>query len=257
MSCSFDNVVARNPESQANQCDRVGVVPDSLRGDFSLDPFYRKYVDAGGLPVLSSDAPDDAALERACRLLVNMLSKRPDVRDKLVELKARFVVIGKHEGTADVPEYGLRDRPQPEKDAMNARARGIGGQASSCGEENLMCLNDDRYANESICVHEFAHTIREGVYQVDPGFGERLELSFENARVAGILDGTYRKENFDEYWAEGVQDWYDSNAQANPSDGINNAVNTRMELKEFAPSLYAMVGEVFPSDTNWGDCHVR
>ena len=92
--------------------------------DFSLNPFYRKYVDAAGLPVVSSGAPDDVALERACKLLLNMLSKRLDVRDKLIELKVRFVVIGKDEGTADVPEYGFRDRPQAEKDSINARTRG-------------------------------------------------------------------------------------------------------------------------------------
>ena len=120
-----------------------------------------------------------------------------------------------------------------------------------------MCLAGDRYPNESICVHEFSHTIREGVYQVDPGFGERLESSFKDAKSSGILDGTYRGENFDEYWAEGVQDWYDTNAQADPPDGISNGVGTRMELKEFDPRLYAMIGEVFPQGTDWGNCHAH
>lgn len=257
LSCSHGAEVSHAAETRANQCGEVGAVPDSVREDFSLDPFYRKYVDAAGLPVLSSDAPDDIALQQACKLLLNMLSERPDVREKLVELKARFVVIGKHEGTTDVPEYGFRDRPQMEKDAINARTRGIGGQASSCGEENLMCLAGDRYPNESICVHEFSHTIREGVYQVNSGFGVRLESYFEKAKSSGILDGTYRGENFDEYWAEGVQDWYNTNARADSPDGINNAVSTRMELKEFDPNLYAMIGEVFPSDTDWGDCHAH
>ena len=256
-SCSHGGGVSRIAAAEVDHCGDVGAVPDSVREDFSLDPFYRKYMDAAGLPVLSSDAPDDIALQRACKLLLNMLSKRPDVREKLVEMKARFVVIGKDEGTADVPEYGFRDRPQAEKEVINARVRGIGGQASSCGEENLMCLAGDRYPNESICAHEFSHTIREGVYQVDPGFGERLESSFKDAKSSGILDGTYRGENFDEYWAEGVQDWYDTNAQADPPDGISNGVGTRIELKEFDPRLYAMIGEVFPQGTDWGDCHAH
>lgn len=259
VSCSHvkDSDSSRVVGTQADQCGEVGVIPDSIRKDFSLDPFYRKYINASGLPVLSSDAPDDIALQRACRLLLNMLSQRADVRDKLIELKARFVVIGKDEGTADVPEYGFRDRPQADKDAVNARARGIGGQASSCGEENLRCMTKDRYPNESICVHEFSHTIREGVYQADPSFAQRLESAFESSKSSGILDGSYRRENFDEYWAEGVQDWYDTNAQADPPDGISNAVNTRIELKEFAPDLYALIDEVFPADISWGDCHSK
>ena len=81
--------------------------------------------------------------------------------------------------------------------------------------------------------------------------------SFKDAKSSGILDGTYRGENFDEYWAEGVQDWYDTNAQADPPDGISNGVGTRMELKEFDPRLYAMIGEVFPQGTDWGNCHAH
>jgi len=253
---STAGIASSNPNSSAI-CTDVRDVPERIRRDFSLDPFYRKYADAGGLPVLSSGSPDDEALRRACRLLVNMLSRRPDVRAKLVELRARFVVIGKHEGTTDVPEYGFRDKPQAERDAIDARTRGIGGQASSCGEENLMCLAGDRYPAESICVHEFSHTIREGVYQVDSAFDARLRAAFDEARSRGILVGTYRSENSDEYWAEGVQDWYGTNAEADPADGINNAVNTRHELEAFDPGLHALVGEMFPGDTDWNDCHVR
>ena len=240
---------------QSSACARIGEVPDPIRRDFSLDPFYKKYADADGLPVLASAAPDDAALERACKLAVNMLSHRPDVRARLIELHARFVVIGRNEGTADIPEYGFRGKPQQEKDAINARARGLGGQAASCGEENLMCQSGDRYPTESICVHEFSHTIGQGVHGLDHGFGDRLQVAFDAAKASGILSGSYRAENPDEYWAEGVQDWYDTNAQSSPPDGVHNAVNTRKELEAFDPRLSVLIGEVFPTDTGWGDCH--
>ena len=232
-------------------------IPDRITRDFSLDPFYRRYLDARGLPVLASRAPSEQALQRACSLVSDMLSGRPDVRLKLIELQARFVVIGQAEGTADIPEYGLRDRPQAEKDAMNARARGLGGQAGSCGEENLLCLAGDRYRGESICVHEFAHTIREGVHQVDPDFSARLQAAFEAASASGKLAGTYRAENADEYWAEGVQDWYGANAEAEPPDGIHNAVNTRDELALHDPRLHALIGEVFPESPGWRHCEAR
>lgn len=247
---------ADRADVRGNACARIGEVPDPIRRDFSLDPFYRKYADAEGLPVLSSAAPDDAALERACRLAVNMLSQRPDVRAKLIELRARFVVIGRHEGTADIPEYGFRDKSQQERSAINARARGLGGQAASCGEENLMCQSGDRYPTESICVHEFSHTIGQGVYELEHGFGDRLQAAFDAAKASGILSGSYRAENPDEYWAEGVQDWYNTNAESSPPDGVHNAVNTRRELEAFDSRLSVLIGEVFPTDTGWHDCHV-
>ena len=251
------DVVPPVPSGVATTCQQVRAVPDAVRTDFLLDPFYTKYVNADGLPVLSSDAPDDESLRRACRLVMNMLSKRPDAQAKLIELRARFVVIGRNEGTADIPEYGFRDKPQAEKDAVNARARGLGSQASSCGEENLMCLAGDRYPAESVCVHEFSHTIREALKQLDPGFEDRLKADFNDASSRGILKDTYRGENYDEYWAEGVQDWYDANAEADPPDGIHNAVNTRKELESFDPHLFALIGEVFPERTDWGNCHIK
>jgi len=185
-----------------------------------------------------------------------MLSKRPDVREKLVEEKVRFVVIGRNEGTADVPEYDFKSRPQSEIDAVNERARGLGGIAASCGEENLLCTLPDRYPDESVCVHEFAHSIAEGgVFKADNSFQKKLESAYRMALGSGLLDNTYRAESFQEYWAKGVQDWFDTNTEADPPDGINNRVNTREELKVFDPRLYALIGDVFPSDTTWGDCH--
>ena len=240
-----------------DMCDEVGTVPAEVRTAYVLDGFYRKYADAHGLPVLASSQVDDRALTLACRLVVTMLAKRPDVHVELVKEKVRFVVIGQNEGTADVPEYDFKSRPQPEIDAVNARARGLGGIAASCGEENLLCTLPDRYPDESVCVHEFAHSIAEGgVFKADGSFQQNLESAYHRALESGLLDNTYRAESFQEYWAKGVQDWFNTNAEADPPDGINNQVNIREELKVFDSRLYALISGVFPSDTTWGDCHV-
>lgn len=252
---------ARELRSEHNRvvdvCDEVGAVPAEVRTTYMLDDFYRKHADAHGLPVLASSQVDSRALTLACRLVDTMLARRPDVRAELVKEKVRFVVIGRNEGTADVPEYGFKDRPQSEIDAVNARARGLGGIVASCGEENLLCTLPDRYPDESVCVHEFAHSIAEGgVFKADDSFQGKLESAYRTALESGLLDKTYRAESFQEYWAEGVQDWFNTNAEADPPDGINNQVNIREELKVFDSRLYALISGVFPSDTTWGDCHV-
>ncbi|HEY6877582.1 MAG TPA: hypothetical protein VI299_06160 [Polyangiales bacterium] len=245
----------RQDASVASAC-AVGPVPERVRKDLKLDAFYAKYADANGVAVLGSSAPSDASLVSACRLVTSMLAKRDDVRKALISAKARFAILGKDEGTAAIPEYGYRERTQMERDQINERARGLGGQVASCGEENILCLKGDRYWNESICVHEFAHTISTyGVFRADRTFESRLESSYEAAKSAGILARTYRLENLQEYWAEGVQDWYDTNASSNPPNGVHNQVNTRPELKDFDPTLYGLVEEVFPSELAWEDCH--
>jgi hypothetical protein len=237
------------------QCAEVTAVPEAVRTRLNLDPFYEKHVDALGLSILASAKPSDESLLLACKLVNNMLSKRDDVRQELIRRKARFAIIGKDEGTAEIPEYGYRDGPQADIDYINARARGLGGQVASCGEENILCLDGDRYPRESICVHEFSHTISTyGVYGTDDGFEDTLQSSFDDAVASGILDDTYRGSNLQEYWAEGVQDWYDTNDWSSPPNGIHNDVNTRVELETFDPTLYALIAGVFPDDTAWGDC---
>jgi hypothetical protein len=241
--------------SATTECTQVTPVPDEVRTRLDLDPFYEKHVDAHGLSVLGSSAPSDESLLLACKVLNNMLSESEEVRSELIRRKARFAIIGKDEGTADIPEYGYRDGPQADIDYINQRARGLGGLVASCGEENILCLAGDRYPRESICVHEFSHTITTyGAYTAIDSFEDELENAFDAALASGILDDTYRSSSLQEYWAEGVQDWYDTNDWASPPNGIHNDVNTRVELAEYDPTLYALVASLFPESTDWGDC---
>lgn len=239
----------------SGECTEVTAVPDAVRSRLDLDAFYEKHVDARGLSILSSAEPSDESLLLACRLLNNMLSTRDDVREELIRRKARFAIIGKDEGTADIPEYGYRDGPQEDIDYINERARGLGGIVASCGEENILCLSGDRYPRESICVHEFSHTIATyGLYSAEDGFEDALEDAYDAALASGILDDSYRNSNLQEYWAEGVQDWYDTNDWSSPPNGIHNSVNTRVELESYDPTLYELVAEVFPEVVVWGEC---
>lgn len=205
-ACSSTGEIRSERKRMMAGCDEVGSVPAEVRTAYMLDDFYRKHADAHGLPVLASSQVDDRALKLACRLVNTMLSKRPDVRVELLKEKVRFVVIGRNEGTADVPEYDFKSRPQSQIDAINTRARGLGGIAASCGEENLFCALLDRYPDESVCVHEFAHSIAEGgIFKADSSFQKKLEAAYRTALESGLLDNTYRAESFQEYWAKGVQ----------------------------------------------------
>jgi hypothetical protein len=54
-----------------------------------VSTFYKKYVDAQGIPVISSERVPDDALLVARDIIITMLSARPDIRKKMVE--RRFV----------------------------------------------------------------------------------------------------------------------------------------------------------------------
>src|SRR3989442_1445073 len=78
-----------------------------------------------------------------------------------------------------------------------------------------------------------------------PSENARRKTIATHSRAAGRFANTYAISNAREYWAEGVQDWFDANLQAFPADGVHNAVNTRVELMNYDPELAGLIGEVF------------
>lgn len=205
--------------------------------------FYSKYLDANGYPILASSQVNDYALREAAYLVDQMLARRPDLKQAMVASGSRLVILAHNEFTTDLPEFS-HFAP---KDYWDARARGTGGSKTdpycSCGEENLLGYPGDPYAAECILIHEFAHNIHlRGMDRVDPTFDRRLKRCYEAAMEAGLWKGKYASVNHHEYFAEGVQSWFNNNR---PPDHDHNHVDTRAELKEYDPGLAAMCQEVF------------
>lgn len=211
--------------------------------ELKLPPFYQKYVSAGGLPIVSSGAVNDYALLEAAHLADLMLAKRPDLRAAMIANGSRIIVMGYAEFSTDIPEYA---HMKP-KDYWDARARGFGGSETnpvcSCGEENLLGYPGDPYAAENIFIHEFAHNIHlRGMIKVDPTFDPRVKAAYDAAMAAGLWKGKYAAVNQYEYFAEGVQSWFDNNRE---DDHDHNHVNTRAELLEYDPKLATLCRELF------------
>ncbi|MDA1164769.1 MAG: hypothetical protein O3B13_16880, partial [Planctomycetota bacterium] len=211
--------------------------------DLNLPAFYEKYVSADGYPIVSSGNVNDYALKEAAYLANMMLAKRPDVRRAMIAGGSRLVVMAHDEFTTDVPEHSH----MTPKTFWDARARGLGGSRKdpvcSCGEENLLALNGDPYATENILIHEFAHNIHlRGMVVVDQTFDDRLKQSYERAMHAGLWKNKYASKNHSEYFAEGVQSWFNNNREP---DHDHNHVNTRAELREYDPGLASLCEEVF------------
>ena len=76
---------------------------------------------------------------------------------------------------------------------------------------------------------------------------QKLRDLLRQARAEGKWENTYAANNFEEYWAEGVQDWFNVNAEMPYADGKHNWVNTREDLKKYDPRLYALISQYFPA----------
>jgi cyclophilin family peptidyl-prolyl cis-trans isomerase len=178
-------------------------------------------------------------MREATWIIQNMLALHPEVLRVMATNRARLVVMAFNEYTTDVPEYTNRSP----KVFWDRRARGLGGRVCSCAEENLLCFPNDPYAAENILIHEFGHAIANvGMRALDTTFSNHLRQAYQSATNAGKWKGTYAGSTPSEYWAEGVQDWFDNNRE---NDAQHNWVNTRTELKQYDPTLAKLCHEVF------------
>ena len=217
----------------------------------NIPSFYQKYIETEGLYVTSSGKVSDEALLKACDIISLMLAKRPDVKAHMVKKGCHVMVIGKDEETCDLPEFAHICNCEDSIKYWNWRARGFGGApedefSSSCGEENLLALSQDKYVGENILIHEFAHLIHTvGIVGVEPDFNERLEALRQNAIRKGLWEKTYAVSNKEEYFAECVQSFFNCNRYAEPANGVHNWVNRRTKLKTYDPDMYRLLQEYF------------
>jgi alpha-glucosidase len=217
---------------------KVTDVPKAVIKKFDLDTtFYKKHVDYKGFSILSSAKVSDAALLEARSLIDKLLADRPDILQAMIKRGCRFMVMAPTEMTTDVPEQ--RHMKNDPKTDWDKRARGLGDKLSSCGEENLLNLRGDRYRKENILIHEFNHAIhQQGLHEIDPTFDDRLKKTYLAAMAKGLWKGMYSATDRNEYWAEGVQAYFDC---MRPQFGAN----TREKLEKYDKDLFKLVDEVY------------
>jgi hypothetical protein len=230
-----------------------------------IDSFYKKYADAFGIPIVSSEKVPDDALFIARDIVNYMLVKRPDVRTALINRGARVLIMAETEMETDLPERhnwkkpaiddprltpGERenyDKPggigsMSDREYWNRRARGMGGTVTSCAEENLLGYEGTRYYGENILVHEFSHNIHGALRSVDTALYNEIGRAYETAKAKGLYKGQYAINTVAEYWAEGTQWWFWSNYEF--YDGATR-VQSPDDLKAYDPVLYSLLAKVY------------
>ena len=228
-----------------------------------LDPFYEKYSNAMGIPVIASGQVSDLAVLIARDIIIHMLSERPDLRAQLVLEGQRVGIIGQDQQMSDIPEYKNLKKPQlgdrrltpseiagyerisklSDAEYWNRRARGLGGLYTTCGEENLLGIPGTRYFGEQILVHEFGHAIHRAIRRADPRLAADIEKAYADAMALGLFKGQYASTNSDEYWAEGTQFWFWSNFEYKDGEKV---VYSPAELRSYDPALYELLSRVYP-----------
>ena len=249
--------------------------PDSLH----LDPFYKQYCSASGIPVVGSEKVPPTALLTARDIVTYMLAGRSDIRKELVREKSRLLVMAASEMETDLPEHSHWKKPayndprltpneranynkpggiasMTDKGYWNQRARGMGGRITSCAEENLLGYPGTRYYGENITVHEFSHNMMSAIEKIDQPLYQRILSAYQSAKEKGMYKGQYAINTADEYWAEGTQWWFWSNFPFTDT-GRNITLWSPASLKVYDPVLYQILSEVYIGHHNPADAYYK
>ena len=229
----------------------------------ALDPFYEKSIDADGIPVTASARVPDAALLAARGIVDGMLARRPDIRRQMIVMGERVGVLAADEMITDLPEEHDLKKPalgdqrltfcerkaylqiaaMSDRQYWNTRARGLGGLYTIGATENLLGYPGATYFGENILVHEFSHAMLTAIEQADPKLYAEVEAAYAHAKQGGLWKGSYSINTLQEYWAEGVQFWFDSNMAYRRAPSLTILNDT--DLKAYDPMLWNALDKVY------------
>ncbi len=206
--------------------------------------FYAKRLDYQGIPVKASAAVADEALYAARQRLALLLDHQPMITSNLAAAGAELHIIGRDQVTSDLPEHRqLKGKRLEEYRGLTVdqRTRGLGGLLTSCGEENLLRLEKDRYRGRDICVHEFAHCIRN--HGMPREVRARFNEQYHRSLGKGLWQKSYAGSNPDEFFAELTMWYFGTHGDlhmngAKPENGPEG-------LKKYDPDAFALLDEFY------------
>lgn len=214
-------------------------------------PFFDKFTDAQGIPVVASADVPDRGLLVARDVILHMLTNSPSIQQQMIDEGYKLGVMADTDSTMDIPWYSDLEKPDGiDEDVTvaeywNQRARGLGGDEVTCAEENILGYPGTKYFGENILVHEFSHSIHQAIRETDPELARKIESAYQDAMANGLWEDHYASTNAAEYWAEGTQFWFNSNYQYEHGD---RTVLNSADLMRYDPKLYSLLEKVYTSD---------
>jgi len=241
---------------------------------FKIDPYYVKFTWAREFPVLGSKHVSDDTLLRANDTIRKMFAYRHDILKALIADGARLVVLGRQEKLSDLPEF-QQAKDRLSFDEVRYLEYTPARKLMVVPEENILCLPSEAFAGKGLVVGLFARALYQvtGLRPVDPDFEGRrdkqqyelrvmrLDLAFdqklrrlyEDALKKGLWKGTAAARQRSEYWAAGVEAYFDATGNTPAPHLAERPISSREALRRYDPDLYALVDETmaFKEHVEW------
>ncbi|HEY1379198.1 MAG TPA: hypothetical protein VGF55_20515, partial [Gemmataceae bacterium] len=231
---------------------------------FKFDPYYTKFTWAREFPVLGSKHVSDEALLKANDTIRKLFAYRHDILKALIADGARLVVLGRGEHLGDLPEF-KGPRGEAGFDAVRYLDYAADRKLMVVPEENVLGLPTDPFMGRDLVIGVFARALHRvagtrpvdadfdkrrdkqqyelRVKRLDVEFDRRLEKLFAGATGKGLWAGTAAARDRGEYWAAGVEAYFDAGGADQPPAGADRPITTREALRGYDPDLYALVDE--------------
>ena len=169
----------------------------------NADPYYQKYLNASGIPILAPESVPDEELRRTQATLLGMVADRPDLLDVLASQNTRILLYDKEKGgPAQLPELA---------DDSDSEFSGVFTETSYGGAVVAPAMTT-YHCNETL-IHEIAHALDYAIRTQDwkayreSGFKQARNQTYLSAMNAGLWSGRYESTVSQEYWAEMVVHW--------------------------------------------------
>jgi dipeptidyl aminopeptidase/acylaminoacyl peptidase len=238
------------------------VIPPPAK--FKIDPYYTKFTFAREFPVLGSKHASDKALLKANDTIRKMFAYRHDILKAMIADGARLVVLGREEKLSDLPEF-KDSKNQAGFDEVRYLDYTSHLKLMVVPEENVLGLAKEPFAGKCMVVSVFA----KGLYHVtalrpaipdferqrdrqqyelrvkrmDVEFDQQLQKIHDEALSKGLWKGTSAARHRIEYWAAGVEAYFDAASEGPSPNLADRPIATREALKAYDPSLFALVDE--------------
>ena len=246
---------------------------------FKFDPFYKKFTWAREFPILGSAKVSDEALLKANDTIRKMFAYRHDLLKALINDKAKVVVLAKGELLTDLPEFADEraksspavsrhfDYTSDKKVIVVPEENTLGGfddpAAGRCLLVGLMAKAvffvaasrevDERFATVRRDSQQYEQRLiwdksSEPIPRMDVQFDLRMREAFDTAIKQGLWKGTPAARNSAEYWAAGVEAYFDAAGRGFPPVGTPRPITTREALQTYDPNLFKIVDETMLYD---------
>jgi hypothetical protein len=231
---------------------------------FKIDPYYTKFTYAREFTVLGSKHVSDEALLKANDIIRKMFAYRHDILKAMIADGVRLVVLGRQEKLSSLPEFkDAKDRADFDEVRYLDYTPNL--KLLVVPEENVLGLPQEPFAGKCMVVTVFARALYQvtGLRPVDPnfekqrnrqqyelrvkrmdiGFDQKLGTLYDEAMSKGLWKGAPAAHHRIEYWAAGVEAYFDAAGAGFPPNLADRPITTREALKAYDPALYALVDE--------------